>query len=88
MRRGEQAASSFRLTVYYILLHACSKDKQATTFRMTRSAGQVLEQLAEADGISQTAMLEIAIWEAAKKRGVCADSGVQDQAQQRPAARD
>ena len=43
--------------------------------------------MAEADGISHTAMLEIAIREAAKKRGIRADSGVQTQDQSGPAER-
>ena len=62
--------------------------KKATHFLLTEQARRVLERLAQADGISMTAMLEIAIREAARKRGIDADSGIQGSPQQGPAPKD
>jgi hypothetical protein len=44
--------------------------------------------MSKAGGITHTAMLEIAIREADKKRGIRADSGVQIESEQGAASRD
>ena len=68
------------LTLYCTTLYNLNMRK-AATFRLTEHAQKLLAAMSEADGISHTAMLEIAIREAAKKRGVRADSGIQTQNQ-------
>ena len=45
-------------------------DKRATSFRLTDAARALLDKLAETLGISQTACLELAIRETAKRKGV------------------
>jgi predicted DNA-binding protein len=62
--------------------------KQATGFRLTPEARALLDTMSKATGISHTAMLEILIREAAKKRGIRADSRVQSQDQSGAARRD
>ncbi|HEU5199290.1 MAG TPA: ribbon-helix-helix protein, CopG family [Ktedonobacterales bacterium] len=62
--------------------------KQPVHFRLSQEAVALLQRLANADGISRTAMLEIAIREAARKRGLHADTGVQTQDQPGPTERD
>jgi hypothetical protein len=62
--------------------------KRATSLRLTEAVLGFLTAMAEADGISYTAMLEIAIREAAKKRGIRADSGIQAQSQPEPTSCD
>ena len=47
-------------------------------------ARALLDAMSKADGISHTAMLEIAIREADKKRGIRAHSGVQTESQSDP----
>src|SRR5215831_18739825 len=49
--------------------------KRETHFRLTETARALLARLAEADGISQNAVMELLIREAARKRGIRADSG-------------
>jgi hypothetical protein len=61
--------------------------KRSTQFRLTDHARALLDAMSKADGISHTAMLEIAIREAAKKRGIRADSGVQAESQPGPDVR-
>ena len=51
--------------------------KRSSQFRLTDHARGLLDAMSQADGILHTAMLEIAIREAAKKRGIRADSGIQ-----------
>jgi hypothetical protein len=48
----------------------------------------LLERLAAADGISQTAVMELLIREAARKRGIRADTGIQAQDQSGKPRRD
>jgi hypothetical protein len=62
--------------------------KREAHFRLTEQARTLLALLATADGISQNAVLELLIREAAKKRGIRADSGVQSQDQSGPTERD
>jgi hypothetical protein len=62
--------------------------KRSTHFRLTENARVLLERLAAADGISQTAVMELLIREAARKRGIRADSGVQAQDQPGSTVRD
>lgn len=76
-----------RLTIYRKLWYN-SGMKRATSLRLTEEALWLLAAMAQADGISHTAMLEIAIREAARKRGIHADSRIQTQSQQSPAERD
>jgi hypothetical protein len=58
--------------------------KREAHFRLTEQARTLLALLATADGISQNAVLELLIREAAKKRGLRAESGVQTPHHQRP----
>lgn len=51
--------------------------KQPAHFRLSQEAVALLQRLADADGISRTAMLEIAIREVARKRSLHADLRVQ-----------
>ncbi len=44
--------------------------KKPVAFRFTEEAVRLLKALAEAKGVSQAAILEIAIREAAKKQGI------------------
>ena len=62
--------------------------KQPVHFRFSQEAIVLLHRLADADGISRTAMLEIAIREAARKRGIHADSGIQAESPPSAAQRD
>jgi hypothetical protein len=62
--------------------------KRATSLRLTEEALRLLAAMAAADGISHTAMLEIAIREAARKRGIRADPGLQAESHQEPTSRD
>jgi hypothetical protein len=53
--------------------------KRATSIRLTEEGLRLLAVMAATDGISHTAMMEIAIREAARKRGIPirADPGIQ-----------
>jgi hypothetical protein len=62
--------------------------KQSVGFRLTEEALHLLDAMAAANGISRTAVLELAIRDAAKKQGIHADSGIQTQNQQKPTSRD
>ena len=62
--------------------------KRSTQFRLTDQARALLDAMSKADGISHTAMLEIAIREAAKKRGIHADLRVQAESKQKSTSRD
>ena len=53
--------------------------KQRSSFRLSPEAMQLLAALARANGISMTAVLELAIREMAKRQRIHADSGVQTQ---------
>src|SRR5215469_7586475 len=76
----------YRLTGYPVLRY--NKDmKREAHFRLTEPARALLAQLAQADGISQNAVLELLIREAARKRGIRADSGLQAEGQSKPASR-
>ena len=68
------------------LYNVCMKQRQST-FRLTEEAQRLLSQMAQADGISHTAMLEIAIREAARKRGILAYPGIQAESQSGPTER-
>lgn len=61
--------------------------KQSTHFRLTPEGKALLQQMAESDGIPATAMLEIAIREAARKRGLHAHPGIQTENQPEPTER-
>lgn len=62
--------------------------RKAATFRLTDQAQRLLSAMAEADGISHTAMLEIAIREAARKRGIRADTRIQTESEPGATERD
>ena len=62
--------------------------KQRTGFRLSHDAMALLEALAQANGISKTAVLELAIREIAKKQGIHAHPRLQAESQQEPASRD
>ena len=62
--------------------------KQSVGFRLTEEALRLLDAMASANGISRTAVLEIAIRDAAKKQGIHADSGIQAQSEPKPTKRD
>ena len=62
--------------------------KRSTQFRLTDEARALLDAMSKADGISHTAMLEIAIREAARKRGIHADTRLQAESEQKPTNRD
>ena len=62
--------------------------KRSTQFRLSDQARALLDAMSKADGITHTAMLEIAIREAAKKRDIRAHSGVQAAGQSDPEPRD
>ena len=65
-----------------------SRMKRSTSLRLTEEALRLLAAMAQADGISQTAMLEIAIREAARKRGLHAHPGIQAESQSKSASQD
>ena len=62
--------------------------KQRSSFRLSAEAMQLLAALARANGISMTAVLELAIREIAKRQRIHADTGVQSQSQQDASRRD
>ena len=62
--------------------------KRSTSLRLSEEALRFLAAMADADSISRTAMLEIAIREAARKRGIRADLRVQTESQSVPTERD
>lgn len=66
-----------------------SNMKQSVGFRLTQEALRLLDAMAAANGISRTAMLELAIRMEAKKQGipVGADSGIQTERQPGPTER-
>jgi hypothetical protein len=74
-------------TCYHILWYN-SGMKRKTSMQLTDEALRLLVAMAQADGISHTAMMEIAIREAARKRGIRADLGIQAESQQQPTSRD
>jgi hypothetical protein len=55
--------------------------KRKTSVVLTEEGMRLLAAMAQADGISMSAMMEITIREAARKRGIRADSGLQTQNQ-------
>ena len=55
--------------------------KQPVHFRLSQEAVALLQRMADAYGITRTATLEIAIREAARKRGLHAHPGIQTQGQ-------
>jgi hypothetical protein len=77
----------YHLTLYHILWYD-SGMKRKTSMQLTEEAMRLLAAMAQTDGISMTAMMEIAIREAARKRGIRAYSGVQGPAKQGPATED
>ena len=62
--------------------------KQRTGFRFSHEAMSLLEALALANGISKTAVLELAIRDTAKKQGIHAHPRLQAESQQAPTSRD
>jgi hypothetical protein len=62
--------------------------KRSTSLRLSEEALHLLAAMADADSISRTAMLEIAIREAARKRGIHADTQLQAESEPKPAHRD
>ncbi|HEU5379726.1 MAG TPA: ribbon-helix-helix protein, CopG family [Ktedonobacteraceae bacterium] len=64
--------------------------KQQTGFRLSEEALRLLDVMAAANGISRTAVLEMAIRTEAKKQGihVRADTGIQAESEQKPTSRD
>lgn len=63
--------------------------KQSVGFRLTEEALRLLDAMAAANGISRTAVLEMAIRREAKQQGIqtSADSGMQAESQPGPTAR-
>jgi predicted transcriptional regulator len=62
--------------------------KQRMSFRLSDEAVSLLDKLAQANGISMTAVLEMAIRQAAKKQGIHAHPGIQAESQSKPARQD
>lgn len=62
--------------------------KQPVHFRFSQEAVTLLQRMADANGISRTAMLEIAIREAAQKRGMRADLRIQTESEPEATRRD
>jgi hypothetical protein len=62
--------------------------KQRTGFRLSPEAMALLEALAEANGISKTAVLELAIRDTAKKQGIHAPPRIQAESNPAPTGRD
>jgi hypothetical protein len=62
--------------------------EQKFHFLHRQEEGALRQRSADADGITPTALLEMAFREAARKRGIHADSGIQTQNQPTPASRD
>jgi hypothetical protein len=62
--------------------------KQRTGFRLSHDAMFLLEALAQANGISKTAVLELAIRDLAKKQGIHAPPRVQAESKQEPTSQD
>ena len=64
--------------------------KQHKGYRLSEEALRLLDVMAATNGISRTAVLEMAVRTEAKKQGIeiRADSGVQGPPQQRPATQD
>jgi predicted transcriptional regulator len=62
--------------------------KQRMSFRLSDEAVSLLERLAQANGISMTAILEMAIRQTAKKQEIHADSRLQAENQPGAAERD
>jgi predicted transcriptional regulator len=58
--------------------------KQRSSFRLSPEAMHLLAALAQANGISMTAVLELAIREKAKRQGIHADPGLQAQSHSGP----
>jgi hypothetical protein len=67
-----------------------SNMKQSVGFRLTEEALRLLDALAATNGISRTAVLEMAIRAEAKKQGIPAraDPGIQAESQSGPTSRD
>lgn len=61
--------------------------KQRTSFRLSTEAMSLLDALAQTNGISKTAVLEMAIREAAKKQGIHAYPRIQVEGEQTPTHR-
>jgi predicted transcriptional regulator len=66
-----------------------SNMKQSVGFRLTEEALRLLDAMAADNGISRTAVLEMAIRREAKRQGipVGADSGIQTESQPGPTTR-
>ena len=62
--------------------------KQPVHFRLSQEAVALLQRMADMDGITRTAMLEIAIREVARKRGIRADTRIQAESEPEPTNRD
>ena len=62
--------------------------KQRSSFRLSLEAMQLLAALARANGISMTAVLELAIREMAKRQRIHADTRIQAESQPETAERD
>jgi predicted transcriptional regulator len=62
--------------------------KQRTSFRLSNEAMSLLDALAQANGISKTSVLEMAIRETAKKQGIHAHPRLQAESEQKPTSRD
>lgn len=56
--------------------------KKQSSFRISEQGRRLLAALAEANGVSQAAMLEFMIRDTAKKQGIHADSGLQTASEQ------
>src|SRR5262249_10274244 len=87
LRRSLNSYALVASLTKYLFVSYNREMKRSTQFRLTDQARALLDAMSKADGISHTAMLEIAIREAAKKRGIRADSGIQAQSQPGPAER-
>lgn len=68
--------------------YAFHMKKRSTSLRLSEEALHLLAAMADAESISRTAMLEIAIREAARKRGIHADTRIPAESEQKPTSRD
>ncbi len=66
-----------RVLTTYLHMRDNGGMKLSSQFRLTEEARALLDARGQADGISHTAMLEIAIREAARKRGIHTPTRIQ-----------
>ena len=85
---GDISAAAARIDMHRNMWYIFPMKKRSTSLRLSEEALRLLAAMADTDSISRTAMLEIAIREAARKRGIRADLRVQTESQSVPTERD